>query len=234
MFKDAAMDCSRKAVVLLSGGLDSKTCLAIARAQGYECYAISFDYGQKTVAELQSAEKSARELGAVRHEVVTLDFGRLGGSALTDSAIVVEDYKEAAGIPATYVPARNSIFLSIALGWAEIIGAEAIFAGVCSTDHAGYPDCRPEYIAAFQKMALLATKESVTGRSIEIITPLLYLSKAETIKLGLALGVNYQTTCTCYRADEAGRACGSCDSCVLRRQGFIAAGVADPTVYFKP
>jgi 7-cyano-7-deazaguanine synthase len=222
-----------KAVVLLSGGLDSKTCLAIARDQGYDCYAMSFDYGQKTVAELQSAKKTALELGVVQHEVIALDIGRLGGSALTDSAIAVDDYKSGAKIPTTYVPARNTIFLSIALGWAEIIGAQAIFTGVCSTDHAGYPDCRPEYIAAFQQMATLATKEGVAGRPIKIITPLLYLSKAETIKLGMSLGVNYQTTCTCYRPDEAGRACGCCDSCVLRRQGFTEAGVVDPTIYIN-
>ncbi|MGV6807057.1 MAG: 7-cyano-7-deazaguanine synthase QueC [bacterium] len=227
---------SKKAVVLVSGGLDSTTVLAVAVAQGYECYAISFDYGQRHRAELVAADETARSLGAKAHKVVHLDLNVIGGSALTDSHIEVPEGDEnsvpdAAGIPVTYVPARNTVFLSIALGWAEVLGADDIFIGVNAVDYSGYPDCRPEYIAAFQRMANLATKNAVEGREIRINTPLINLSKSEIIRLGLDNNVDYSKTVSCYQATEDGLACGKCDSCRLRKQGFRDAGVEDSTRY---
>jgi 7-cyano-7-deazaguanine synthase len=221
----------RKAVILLSGGLDSVTCLAIARAQKFECYTLNFDYGQKHTAELKAAEEISKRYGAVKHVVVQLGLGQLGGSAITDANIAVPDYDGSTEIPATYVPARNTVFLSIALGWAEILNAHDIFIGVSSVDYSGYPDCRAEYIAAFQNMADLATKTGVEGHPIRIQAPLLYLSKAATIHEGLRLGVDYAMTVSCYRADLNGRACGSCASCEFRKKGFNEAGVTDPTHY---
>jgi len=221
---------SPKAVVLLSGGLDSATCLAIARSKSYDCYALSFDYGQTIRSELDSAKQLAQKMHA-NHHVFSLPIGSWGGSALTDSALDVPDYQEKSSIPITYVPARNTVFLAVALSYAEAIGAADIFIGVNSTDHAGYPDTRPEFIDAFQQLIRVATKASVTGSTITIHTPLLYLSKAQTIQLGLSMCVDYSTTVTCYRADAEGLACGNCDSCVLRRQGFESAGVEDPTRY---
>jgi len=220
----------KKAVILASGGLDSTTVLAMAKAEGYACYSLSFDYGQRHRAELVAAERCARGMGVVEHKQVVLDLRSIGGSALTDSSIAVpEDAPD--GIPVTYVPARNTIFLSIALGWAEVLDAEAIFIGVNAVDYSGYPDCRPEFIDAFARLARLATKAGVEGRPIEIKTPLLHLSKAEIIQRGSALGVDYAQSVSCYQADADGRACGRCDSCRLRRKGFLDAQVADPTRY---
>ncbi|BCD99050.1 7-cyano-7-deazaguanine synthase QueC [Marinagarivorans cellulosilyticus] len=221
---------NKKAVVLVSGGLDSTTVLAMAQAQGYSCYTISFDYGQRHRAELVAAESTAKALGVVEHKVVTLDLRSIGGSALTDDAIDVPE-DDPGGIPVTYVPARNTVFLSIALGWAEVLGAEAIWIGVNAVDYSGYPDCRAEYIQAFQAMANLATKAGVEGRSLEIKTPLLHLSKANIIREGMALGVDYGLTVSCYQANSNGEACGLCDSCRLRKAGFDEAGVPDPTQY---
>ena len=221
----------KKAVILLSGGLDSVTCLAIAKSEGFECYTISFDYGQKHTSELEQAKVLSKEFSAKRHEIVKLSIGNLGGSALTDSNIEIPDFKGDNSIPLTYVPARNTTFLSIALGYAEILDASSVFIGVSSIDYSGYPDCRPEYIEAFQKMANLATKKGVEGSSIKIETPLIALSKAETIMKGLELGVDYSKTISCYRANEQGRACGACDSCILRKEGFEKADIKDPTHY---
>ena len=221
---------NKKAVVLVSGGLDSATVLASARAQGYQCYALSFDYGQRHRAELAAAERLAQFLGAAEHRIVSMNLDTIGGSSLTDSALEVPT-ESSAGIPNTYVPARNTVFLSIALGYAEVIDASAIFIGVNAIDYSGYPDCRPEYIAAFQNMADLATKRGVEGDPISIITPLIDLTKAETIRLGIKLGLDYALTVSCYQADEDGKACGLCDSCRIRKAGFIDAGVPDPTVY---
>ncbi len=221
---------SRKAVVLLSGGLDSATALAVARNDGYECYALSVDYGQRHASELNAARAVAGQLGAAGQRVVHLDIGQFGGSALTDKDMAVPT-TATAGIPITYVPARNTVMLALALGWAEVLDANAIFIGVNSVDYSGYPDCRPEFIAAFQYMANLATKRAVEGQPVTIETPLMHLSKAEIVRLGSGLGVDYSLTVSCYQADEQGRACGECDSCRFRRQGFIEAGVADPTVY---
>ncbi len=220
-----------KAVVLTSGGLDSATCLAIATAAGYECYTLSFDYGQKHRAELQAAQQLSHHFGAREHQTVTLGIGQLGGSALTDTAINIPDATQQTTIPTTYVPARNTVFLAIALGWAEVLKAQDIFIGVSSVDYSGYPDCRPAFINAFQALADVATKTGIEGQPIRINTPLLYLTKAATIQQGIALGVDYSLTISCYRADAAGHACGTCDSCHLRRQGFLAAGIADPTIY---
>ena len=220
----------RPAVVLVSGGLDSATLLAVARGRGYRCHALSFDYGQRHRAELAAAAVLSRTLGAVEHKVVRLDLRAIGGSALTDESIAVPTV-ESAGIPVTYVPARNTVFLAVALGWAEVLAAQDIFIGVNAVDYSGYPDCRPEYIRAFAAMAQLATRAGVEGVPLHIHTPLIRLSKAEIIAQGLALGVDYAATVSCYTADEAGRACGRCDSCRLRRAGFAAAGVADPTRY---
>lgn len=220
----------KKAVVLVSGGLDSATTLALAQEQGYACYAISFDYGQRHRCELQAASKVAQTAGVVEHKVISLNLDNIGGSALTDTAIAVPD-QPTEGIPVTYVPARNTVFLSLALAWAEVLAADAIFIGVNAVDYSGYPDCRPEFIAAFANMAKLATKAGVEGHPIGVETPLIHLSKAEIIQQGLRLGVDYANTISCYDPDEAGRACGRCDSCRLRAAGFKEAGVADPTRY---
>ncbi len=220
----------KKAVVLLSGGLDSATCLAIARDQGYECHTIAFDYGQRTRSELDAAVQVSGALGALSHRVIELGMGNIGGSALTDHSIdVPEDGGE--GIPVTYVPARNTVFLSLALGLAEVVDAQAIFIGVNAVDYSGYPDCRPAFIEAFQSMANLATKAGVEGRPMQIETPLMHLSKAQIIQQGVALGLDYGLTVSCYQADENGNACGKCDSCRLRSQGFADALVKDPTNY---
>ncbi|WP_422134449.1 7-cyano-7-deazaguanine synthase QueC [Endozoicomonas sp. ALD040] len=223
---------TKKAVILLSGGLDSSTVLAIARDQGYECYTVSFDYGQRHRAELEASIRVSEALGARDHKTLKLDLRDLGGSALTDDDIdVPEDLGE--GIPVTYVPARNTVFLSLALGWAEILGARDIFIGANDVDYSGYPDCRPEYLEAFEKMANLATKAGVEGDHFHIRAPLLELTKAEIIKEGSRLGVDYGMTVSCYQADEQGRACGVCDSCRYRKKGFAEASVADPTPYVE-
>jgi 7-cyano-7-deazaguanine synthase len=223
----------KRAVVLVSGGLDSTTVLAMARDAGYACYTLSFDYGQRHRAELFAAERVSSAQGDVEHKVVHLDLDSIGGSALTDLSIdvPVDVAADEAGIPVTYVPARNTVFLSIALGWAEVLGAHDIFIGVNAVDYSGYPDCRPEYIAAFETMANLATREGVEGRKISIHTPLIDLTKGEIIRRGVALGVDYALTVSCYQATDEGLACGRCDSCRLRRQGFEEAGLADPTRY---
>lgn len=220
----------QKAVVLVSGGLDSATTLAVARERGHVCHALSFDYGQRHRAELRAASEVAASLGAVEHRIMTIDLGGIGGSALTDARIAVP-VTPSDGIPATYVPARNTVFLALALGWAEVLAAGHIFIGVNAVDYSGYPDCRPEFIRAFQTLAALATKAGVEGRPLTIETPLIDLTKAEIIRQGIALGVDYSLTVSCYQADEQGRACGRCDSCRLRRAGFESAGVADPTRY---
>jgi len=221
----------KKAVVLISGGLDSTTTLAIAQSQGYLCHALSFDYEQLHGAELQAAANVARACG-VSHHIVKIDIGSLfKGNALTDNTVPVPAYTGSAEIPVTYVPARNTIFLSIALGYAEVIGAYDIFLGVSAIDYSNYVDCRPEFIQAFQQLANVATKAGVEGHATHVHTPLITLSKAETILAGLRLGVDYSTTITCYQADEAGLACGYCDSCSLRKKGFKEAGVTDPTRY---
>ncbi len=218
------------AVVLASGGLDSTTVLAMAREQGYACYTLSYDYGQRHRAELAAAQRVSAALGDVEHKVVNLNLDSIGGSALTDLSIAVPE-QETEGIPITYVPARNTVFLSIALGWAEVLGARDIFIGVNAVDYSGYPDCRPEYIAAFEAMANLATKAGVEGQKISIHAPLIDMSKAEIIRTGSGLGVDYSLTVSCYQATDDGLACGRCDSCRLRREGFAEAGVADPTRY---
>jgi 7-cyano-7-deazaguanine synthase len=219
-----------RAVVLLSGGLDSATALAIARARGDDCHTLAVDYGQRHRAELEAARRVSAALGAREHRELRVGIGELGGSALTDTSIPVPD-KGGAGIPVTYVPARNTVFLSLALAWAEVLGAERIVIGVNAIDYSGYPDCRPEYIAAFQRVARLATKSGVEGHPLEIDAPLIAMTKAEIIRRGSALGVDYALTVSCYRADESGRACGNCDSCRLRREGFAAARIEDPTRY---
>lgn len=219
-----------RAVVLVSGGLDSTTVLAMARARGYACYTLSFDYGQRHRAELVAAERVSRALGDVEHKVVTLNLDSIGGSALTDPDIAVPE-EATEGIPVTYVPARNTVFLSIALGWAEVLGAEAIFIGVNAVDYSGYPDCRPEFVAAFETLANLATRAGVEGGRLRVEAPLMHMSKAEIIREGLRLGVDYSLTVSCYQASEEGLACGKCDACRLRREGFQAAGIADPTLY---
>lgn len=221
----------KRAVVLLSGGLDSATTLAIARSEGFACHALSVAYGQRHVAELQAAARVARALGAREHRTVEVDLGQFGGSALTDRAIAVPMRGVQPGIPATYVPARNTVMLSLALAWAEVLDANDLFIGVNAVDYSGYPDCRPEYIAAFEAMANLATKAAVEGARFAIHAPLIALSKAEIIRRGTALGIDYGLTVSCYQADETGAACGLCDSCRLRRAGFEAAGLPDPTRY---
>ncbi|NKB31919.1 MAG: 7-cyano-7-deazaguanine synthase QueC [Pseudomonadales bacterium] len=221
---------SKKAIVLVSGGLDSATCLAIARAQNFACYALSFDYGQRSNSELNAAKKIAQTTQVEEHKIIELNIGELGGSALTDEAIEVPE-EESAGIPVTYVPARNTVFLSYALAWAEVLEAKSIYIGVNALDYSGYPDCRPAFIAAFQNLVNLATKTGVEGREIRIETPLIDLSKAEIIKSGLRLGVDYSNTISCYQANKQGRACGKCDSCRFRKKGFSDAGVEDPTRY---
>jgi 7-cyano-7-deazaguanine synthase len=219
-----------RSVVLLSGGMDSATVLAVARAAGDDCFALSFDYGQKHSAELDASRILAKRLGALEHRVIEIDIGQLGGSALTDAAI---DVPEAGGegIPVTYVPARNTVFLSIALAWAEVLEADSIYTGVNAVDYSGYPDCRPEYIAAFQNMANLATRRAVEGQPMAIIAPLIDMSKGDIVKLGRSLGVDFSLTVSCYSADARGAACGHCDACRLRQEGFLAAELPDPTHY---
>jgi len=222
----------KKAVVLLSGGLDSATVLAMAKQQGYICYALSLDYGQRHASELQAAQRVAEHAGVAMHKTIPLDLRAFGGSALTDDDINVPE-TESTGIPVTYVPARNTTFLSLALGWAEVIGAHDIFIGVNAVDYSGYPDCRPEFIEAFERVANLATRDGVEGQPFTIHSPLIQLTKAEIIQKGQEMGVDYSLTVSCYQADEAGRACGRCDSCRLRRTGFEQAGTDDPTKYAK-
>ena len=219
-----------RAVVLLSGGLDSATVLALAIERGFECFALSCFYGQRHESELRAAARVAQRLGASSHKEMGIDLAGIGGSALTDPQIAVPQ-TATSGIPVTYVPARNTIFLSLALGWAEVLGAGDIFVGVNAVDYSGYPDCRPEFIAAFQALAAVATRAGVEGGGPVIHAPLIDLGKAEIIELGLALGVDYSVTVSCYCADDDGRACGTCDSCRIRREGFAAAGIADPTRY---
>lgn len=219
-----------KAIILFSGGLDSTTCLALAKSQGFDCYALSFCYGQRHSVELESAKRLAQQF-KVTHKIIDLPIDQFGGSALTDKNAAIPHYQGNQEIPVTYVPARNTIFLSFALAWAEVLPAHDIFIGVSAIDYSGYPDCRPEYIEAFQKTANLATKIGVTEGNIKIHTPLISLSKAETVKLGLQLGVDYSMTVSCYQANHAGHACGVCDSCALRKKGFVEAGVTDPTLY---
>ena len=219
-----------RAVVLVSGGLDSATVLALARDHGYECFALSFDYGQRHRIELDAARRVAESLGAAAHRVVKLDIGWMGGSALTDTRIAVPD-QPSSGIPITYVPARNTVFLAIALGWAEVLDAHDLFIGVNALDYSGYPDCRPEFIRAFQDLANLATRAGVEGHGFRVHAPLIELRKAEIIASGARLGVDYSLTLSCYDPDNEGRACGVCDSCRLRAEGFAAAGMPDPTRY---
>ena len=220
-----------RAVVLLSGGLDSATCLAIARDMGFETYALSVAYGQRHAAELAASKRVAQVLGAREHRTASVELGQFGGSALTDPGIAVPLDQDNAGIPVTYVPARNTVMLSIALAWAEVLGANDIFVGVNAVDYSGYPDCRPAFIEAFEHMARLATKVGVEGARLRIHAPLIELSKADIIRRGVALGVDYGLTVTCYQADDEGRACGRCEACRLRAAGFAAAGVPDPTPY---
>ena len=227
------MTIAKRAVVLLSGGLDSATCLAIAREMGFETFALSIAYGQRHAAELTASLRVAQTLGAREHRLARVNLGEFGGSALTDSAIAIPEYEENTGIPVTYVPARNTVMLSIALAWAEVLGANDIFVGVNAVDYSGYPDCRPEFIQAFETMANLATKVGVEGARLRIHAPLIKLSKGEIIRRGIELGVDYGLTVTCYQADDAGRACGSCEACRLRAAGFAAAAVPDPTPYVQ-
>lgn len=220
-----------RAVVLLSGGLDSTTALAVARARGDDCYTLALDYGQRHRAELAAARRVSQALGAREHRELRVAIGDLGGSALTDTSIAVPEHGGGTGIPITYVPARNTVFLSLALAWAEVLGATRIVIGVNAVDYSGYPDCRPEFVAAFEKLARLATKAGIEGAELTVDAPLVQLSKAEIVRRGVDLGIDYSLTVSCYQADEAGRACGRCDSCRLRREGFAAARVPDPTRY---
>lgn len=220
-----------KAVILLSGGLDSTTALAIAKEQNYDCYALSFDYGQKQRSELESSISIAKKSNVIEHRIMKISLSDIGGSALTDKAIDVPKHVESDEIPITYVPARNTIFLSFALAWAEVVNSQTIFIGVNALDYSGYPDCRPEFIEAFETMANLATKQSVEGNRIQIKTPLINMTKAEIIAKGLSLGVDYSETTSCYDANALGEACGECDACVLRKNGFSNANVVDPTRY---
>ena len=222
----------RRALILLSGGLDSATVLAVARTQGFSCYALSFNYGQRHVLELQAARRVAAQLGVSAHKIVDLDLGSLGGSALTDFSLDLLESPQP-GIPNTYVPARNTLFLSYALAWAEVLQIQDIFIGVNAIDYSGYPDCRPEYIHAFERMANLATRAAVEGQALCIHAPLIALSKQQIIAWGTGLGVDYSLTLSCYQPDAEQGACGRCDSCRLRRAGFIGAGIADPTHYFS-
>lgn len=219
-----------RAIALVSGGLDSATCLALAKHQGFDCYALSFNYGQRHDAELEAARRVAAAIGVCRHKIIAIDLRQFGGSALTDDAIQIP-LTPSENIPVTYVPARNTIFLSYALAWAEVTECYDIFIGVNAVDYSGYPDCRPEYIQAFQSMARLATKAGVEGRPVRVHTPLIHLTKAEIVKKGVELGVDYRLTVSCYQADTQGRACGFCEACRFRAEGFKAAGVADPTIY---
>ena len=220
-----------KAVILLSGGLDSTTVLSIAKSQGYDCYALSFDYGQKQRSELDSSISIAKKSNVIEHRIMKISLSDIGGSALTDQSIDVPKYSESDEIPITYVPARNTIFLSFALAWAEVVDCQTIFIGVNALDYSGYPDCRPEFIEAFENMANLATKKSVEGDRIQIKTPLISMTKAEIIKKGIGLGVDYSETTSCYDANTLGEACGECDACILRKIGFENANVQDPTRY---
>ncbi len=220
-----------KAIVLLSGGLDSTTTLAIAKSQGFDCYALSFDYGQKQNAELDSAEKIAKQFGVIEHRIMRISLSDIGGSALTDEKIDVPTFTGSDEIPITYVPARNTVFLSLALAWAEVLDAQNIFIGVNALDYSGYPDCRPEYIKAYEKMANLATKQGVEGKSLKINTPLISLKKSQIIEKGLSLGIDYALTTSCYQANDKGEACGVCDACTYRKMGFEKANIADPTRY---
>lgn len=222
----------KKTIILFSGGLDSTTCLAIAKEQGYECYALTFPYGQKHQVEVECAKKIAKAYDVVEHKILHLPIGELKGSSLTDADIPVADYQADIAIPNTYVPARNTIFLSFALGWGEVIGAYDIFLGANFVDYSGYPDCRPDYLQAFEAVAKLATKVGREGQSINIHAPLLRMSKADIIREGIRLGVDYSQTVSCYRANDKGQACGKCDSCMYRKKGFEEAGVVDPTIYF--
>ncbi len=225
---------SKKAVILLSGGLDSATVLAGALADGYDCYCLSFSYGQKQIAEVGYAKQLVATLGGTEHRVAVIDIGAFGGSALTDDNIDVPDAKDVGNeIPVTYVPARNTMFLAYALGWAEVLGARDIFVGVNAVDYSGYPDCRPAFISAFEQLANLATRAGVEGQKMTVHAPLIQLSKGEIIRKGLALGVDYAQTVSCYRLTDSGEACGLCDSCILRSAGFSEAGVADPTHYSR-
>jgi 7-cyano-7-deazaguanine synthase len=219
-----------RAVVLVSGGLDSATILAIARSEGFECYALSVDYGQRHSAELAAAERVARTGGAQQHRVMCVDLAGIGGSALTDRSIAVPE-SPTSGIPVTYVPARNTILLALSLAWAEVLGARDLFIGVNAVDYSGYPDCRPEFIEAFERLAARATRAGVEGTPVRVRAPLIHWSKAEIIQAGMRLGVDFAITVSCYQSDAEGRACGRCDSCRLRRAGFAAAGVPDPTRY---
>jgi len=221
---------NKKAVVLLSGGLDSTTCLAIAKSQGFDCYCISFHYGQRSESEIIAAERIAKQLGAIEHKTIRLDLGSIGGSALTDMHISVP-HCPTEGIPVTYVPARNTVFLAIALGWAEVLEARDIFVGVNAVDYSGYPDCRPEFVNAFEQLANLATKAGVEGNKTRIQAPLIDMSKSDIIRTGAELGVDYSLSISCYETDQEGRACGECDSCRLRQEGFVQAGIEDPTLY---
>ena len=225
------MSKQKKAVILLSGGLDSTTTLAIAKSQGFECYALSFDYGQKQKSELISATEIAKHFSVVEHRIMNISLSDFGGSALTDENIEVPDFKESDEIPITYVPARNTIFLSFAMAWAEVLDCQSIFIGVNALDYSGYPDCRQAYIDAFENMANLATKQGVEGQKLSIVTPLIDLNKADIIKIGLSLGVDYSITTTCYQANDKGEACGVCDACEYRKIGFKSAGISDPTRY---
>lgn len=220
----------KRAVILLSGGLDSVTTLAIAKQQGFECYTLSFDYRQRHDIELKAAATLSKQMGALEHKIINIDLRSIGGSALTDNAIDVPEHHEE-GIPATYVPARNTVFLAIALGWAEVLAAQAIFIGVNAVDYSGYPDCRPEFITAFERLANLATKAGVEGQKLTVHAPLITMTKAEIIQQGTALGVDYGQTVSCYQANNEGRACGRCDSCRFRKQGFQQAGITDPAPY---
>lgn len=222
---------TKSAVVLVSGGLDSLTCLGIAKQEGYEIHALSFDYGQRHSAELEAAKRCVDAISVASHRIITIPMNQIGGSALTDAAIAVPDYQDSDEIPVTYVPARNTIFLSYALAVAEVVSAEVIITGVSCVDYSHYPDCRPEYLDAWQQLINLATKATVTGQFIRLYAPLIHLSKAETVKRGIELGLDYSLSVSCYRADQSGKACGNCDSCTHRKKGFAEAGVVDPTRY---
>ncbi len=222
---------AKKAVILFSGGLDSTTCLAIAKAEGFDCYALSINYGQKHSIELENAKRIAKTMDVVEHKIISLNLSELGGSSLTSGDINIPDYKGDKAIPTTYVPARNTVFLSIALGWAEVLNSFDIYIGANDVDYSGYPDCRPVYIQAFENLAKLATKAGVEGKNFHIHAPLLRLSKSEIIKVGMKQGIDYKMTVSCYRANSKGEACGQCDSCVYRIKGFNEAGLSDPTLY---
>lgn len=223
---------SKKAIILFSGGLDSRTCLSIAKEQGYECYTLSFTYGQKHTVEVERAKELAKQFGVVEHKILTLPLDEIRGSSLIDADIAVPDYKGDGKIPSTYVPARNTIFLAFALAWGEVIGAYDIFLGANYLDYSGYPDCRPDYLQAFENLAALATKVGVEGQPFKIHTPLLYKNKADIIREGIRLNIDYAQTISCYRADAAGKACGKCDSCTYRKKGFLDANIPDPTPYY--